>query len=1016
MRKILVFVFLSLVLMGGVAFAVPTKMNFQGKLTDSGGNPITTAVEVKFSIFDASSGGTELWTETISGLTPDQGLMNQELGLTTPLTSGVFGGDTRYLAIKVGADAEMTPRIPLASVPFAFRAAVADSIVAGQAITSLASTGATPLRDAVTLSGGTGISLIQAGQNIQITSVSTAGGTVTQVNTGSGLAGGPINTTGTVSIAAGGINATHLGSGVVTNDAIASDTITEPKIHVMNDPVNNYLLTYTATGLAWGVAGGTGTVTQVDTGSGLAGGPINTTGTVSIAAGGINATHLGTGIVTAGAIASNAVITAGISNGAVTAAKIGSGQVVTSFASSGAAALHDAVTLSGGSGISLVQAGQNIQITAVSTAGGTVSQVNTQAPLLGGPITATGTISIPASSATTDGYLTSVDWNIFNNKLGSADLSGYVQLGPTTQQSTTAAYAINVKTTNATGFGISSEVNTAAGKAVTGINNYSTGGMAGYFQGGQVSAGGLSVGVRGSIPGGTTYGDLAHYVLIEDSGTTKTGVYGFTSDNGSGVYGQGDQVGVLGSTTSLTGTGVRGLADSAGGANIGGYFRSGSTSGGYGVYAFASGSSGTNYALYARTSSPVDGYAVYAEGGRSYFGGYTGIGTDNPQAMLHVEGNLKVTGTIEGGSPVKFAGGIRVANETDATAGNIRWNGSHFEGFNGTGWVSFDASGVGGSGTVTQVNTSSPITGGPITTTGTIAINQAGAGQSGYLSSADWNTFNNKGSGTIGGSAASSKVPYGSGANTLTYATNFDFDGTSLSVGTTGKAGRIYGYYSATQYGYLGDATYGVYGRGSTGVYGTDGTRFGQLGTAAFGATGQNGSIYGYLASSSYGAYGYYDVNDYGFLGSSNRGVYGYSSAGYGVDGVTTSGIGVQGTYNGSRYGYLGSASYGAYGLYDANNFGFLGSSNYGVYGYTTATAGYGVYGLNAGATGNSVGVYGNSSSSTGRGVNGYASGSGVCYGVYGETNSVSGIGVRGNSQADPSNRYGYLGSNSYGS
>lgn len=48
MRKILVFVFLSLVLMGGVAFAVPTKMNFQGKLTDSGGNPITTAVEVKF--------------------------------------------------------------------------------------------------------------------------------------------------------------------------------------------------------------------------------------------------------------------------------------------------------------------------------------------------------------------------------------------------------------------------------------------------------------------------------------------------------------------------------------------------------------------------------------------------------------------------------------------------------------------------------------------------------------------------------------------------------------------------------------------------------------------------------------------------------------------------------------------------------------------------------------------------------------------------------------------------------
>ncbi|OGC12372.1 hypothetical protein A3K48_07970 [candidate division WOR-1 bacterium RIFOXYA12_FULL_52_29] len=647
MKKIIFVVFLGLLFIWGEAFAVPSKMNFQGKLTDSGGNPITSAVEVVFTIYDASSGGTVLWTETIAGLTPDQGLINQELGLATPITSGIFSGDTRYLAIKVGADAEMTPRIPLATVPFAFRAAVADSIIAGQVVTTIASTGATPLRDAVTLSGGTGISLIQSGQDIQITAVSTAGGTVTQVDTGSGLTGGPINTTGTVSIAAGGINATHLGTGVVTNDAIANNTITELKLLIMNHPVNSYLLTYTATGLAWSPAGGTGTVTQVDTGSGLTGGPINTTGTVSIAAGGINATHLGTGAVTAGAIAGSAVITAGISDGAVTAAKIGSGQVVTSIASSGAAQLKDDVTFSSGTGISLNQVGQNIQITAVSTAGGTVTQVNTQAPVLGGPITTTGTISMPAASGAADGYLTSGDWTTFNNKLDSADLSGYVLLGPTTQQSTTAAYAINVKSTHASGIGISAEVNTATGRAISGINSYSTGGMGGYFRSGQVSDGTLAIGVRGEIPGGTTYGELAHYINIVDSGTTKAGVYGYTSNSGSGVYGLGDSVGVLGSATSVTGTGVRGLADTGDDVSYGGYFRSGSDVG-YGVYAYASGNSGTNYGLYARTQSPVDGYAVYASGGRNYFEGKTGIGTDNPQAILHVEGNMRVDSTQYG--------------------------------------------------------------------------------------------------------------------------------------------------------------------------------------------------------------------------------------------------------------------------------------------------------------------------------------------------------------------------------
>jgi hypothetical protein len=47
-------------------------------------------------------------------------------------------------------------------------------------------------------------------------------------------------------------------------------------------------------------------------------------------------------------------------------------------------------------------------------------------------------------------------------------------------------------------------------------------------------------------------------------------------------------------------------------------------------------------------------------------------------------------------------------------------------------------------GTVTSVATSAPITGGTITGSGTIGITQATTSASGYLTSTNWNTFNNK--------------------------------------------------------------------------------------------------------------------------------------------------------------------------------------------------------------------------------------------------------------------------------
>lgn len=78
-------------------------------------------------------------------------------------------------------------------------------------------------------------------------------------------------------------------------------------------------------------------------------------------------------------------------------------------------------------------------------------------------------------------------------------------------------------------------------------------------------------------------------------------------------------------------------------------------------------------------------------------------------------------------------------------------------------WV---AQSGGGGGTVTSIETSDPITGGPITGSGTIGISQASTSADGYLSSADWNTFNSKQSTSEKGEAsgyapldANQKVP-----------------------------------------------------------------------------------------------------------------------------------------------------------------------------------------------------------------------------------------------------------------
>lgn len=111
----------TLLVAAAASSAVPGTLTEQGRLLDTSGNPSTGSVSITFTIYDAATSGTSLWTET-QNVTLDSGYFSVRLGETTAIPTTVFNGATRYLGVKVGTDAEMTPRQTLVSVPYALMA------------------------------------------------------------------------------------------------------------------------------------------------------------------------------------------------------------------------------------------------------------------------------------------------------------------------------------------------------------------------------------------------------------------------------------------------------------------------------------------------------------------------------------------------------------------------------------------------------------------------------------------------------------------------------------------------------------------------------------------------------------------------------------------------------------------------------------------------------------------------------------------------------------------------------
>jgi len=219
-------------------------------------------------------------------------------------------------------------------------------------------------------------------------------GTVTNIITGTGLTGGPITVSGTISLtntavaagtygsatqvprltvdaqgritgvvlttiagvapggAAGGdltgtypnptvansaVTTTKILDGTIVTGDLADGSVTDVKVATVapskitaGGATAGQVLKWNGTNwIPQADAGGAGTVTNIATGTGLTGGPITATGTISIADGGVTTVKLADGNVTTAKILDGTIATVDLADGSVTTAKIVDGTIAT---------------------------------------------------------------------------------------------------------------------------------------------------------------------------------------------------------------------------------------------------------------------------------------------------------------------------------------------------------------------------------------------------------------------------------------------------------------------------------------------------------------------------------------------------------------------------------------------------------------------------------------------------------------------------------------------------------------
>lgn len=109
---------------------VPRLVNYSGKAVDGDGRSISGTAGVTFAIYSEQTGGSPLWLETQNIQADGKGNFTAQLGATKSegLPLDLFtSGEARWLGVRINGGEEQ-PRVLLLSVPYALKAADAQTL------------------------------------------------------------------------------------------------------------------------------------------------------------------------------------------------------------------------------------------------------------------------------------------------------------------------------------------------------------------------------------------------------------------------------------------------------------------------------------------------------------------------------------------------------------------------------------------------------------------------------------------------------------------------------------------------------------------------------------------------------------------------------------------------------------------------------------------------------------------------------------------------------------------------
>ncbi len=200
---------------------VASKINYQGRLTDTLGNPLDGTFPMRFQLYDAASSGNLLW---------DSGTFNVEVNngnFSTDLNVDAWHFDGQGLWLRIWVDGDwLSPRQELVPVPYAlnlrpgaemiadassnwiFRATNTNSFATGSAIWGAAATGSAVYGNST---GGYGLRGYSDTGNALVASSNTKTAGVFQSNEGYGIR---VNTNGSHHWDHGGYFTSNMGYGV----------------------------------------------------------------------------------------------------------------------------------------------------------------------------------------------------------------------------------------------------------------------------------------------------------------------------------------------------------------------------------------------------------------------------------------------------------------------------------------------------------------------------------------------------------------------------------------------------------------------------------------------------------------------------------------------------------------------------------------------------------------------------------------------------------------------------------